>query len=228
MCKDNYLLSSVTHDLKNYMAVIEAVVFNLRESELTEDQKYSINLIEHSKDSMLALLNNTLNWAKFKSEKLVLNQECFRFYNMVKNTINMFEFNAVQKNVDLSYEINMEVPLIVYGDEIRFKQILINLISNSLKFTAYGDIKAKFSLLEDSTSENVHIQCIVTDTGKGMTEEEMETIFDLFKSNDPVNGTGIGLTITKELVELMGGKINVESSDKGTTFTFDIYFKLDN
>lgn len=225
MCENTDLLASVTHDLKNYIAVIEAVSFNLRESNLTDDQKYSIDLIEYSKDSMLALINNTLNWSKAKNNKLELNNENFRFYKVVKDTINMFEFNAVQKRIDLTYEINMDVPLLVRGDEIRFKQILINLITNALKFTTQGDAKAKFEVLKDSTVENTHIQCIISDTGKGMSAEEMESIFELFKSNDPTNGTGIGLTITKELVELMGGKINVESSEKGTIFTFDVYFQ---
>lgn len=224
MSKDNYfLLSALSHDLKNYMAVIEAVIFNLRDIELDAELKYSVDLIDYSKCSMMTLLDNTLNWTKLQNDKLVLNNEEFNIHDTINNVINMFNFNATQKDINLNCNINIDVPLCVIGDEIRLKQILINLISNSIKYTTQCDVEVLLKTLNDSTLEVSHIECKVIDTGSGIPPEDVFHIFDMFKTNDPKNGSGIGLTITKELVELMGGKINVISSSDGTTFTFDLY-----
>jgi len=219
-----YLLTSLTHDMKSYLSVIDAITSNLKTTELTDEQMSMLNLLSTTKNSMCMMVNNTLSLSKLENKHLVLHKNKFNLKKVLNNTFSMYTFSASKNNITLLKKINCNLSNVI-GDQTRFQQILINLLSNAIKFTENGVIE--FKTKTKIENNKVIFSCEIKDTGIGIDKDKITNIFNKNVSYDPINGTGLGLFITKELVKLMDGNINVKSEkNKGTSFYFNIKFDL--
>jgi len=218
------LLSNLTHDMKSYLSVIDAIISNLKNTKLTDEQQSLLNLLKHTKNSMCSMVNNTLSFSKLENKQLTLKNTIFDINELLNITYSMLLYTASNNNVKLIKDFNHTIKN-VRGDKIRFQQILMNILSNAVKFTANGTISIKTS--SKIVNNNIVFNCEISDTGIGIEEYKLNNIFNKNVTYDPVDGTGLGLYITKELIELMDGEITIISEvNEGTTFKFNVKFEL--
>jgi signal transduction histidine kinase len=218
------LLINLTHDMKSYLSVIDAIISNLKNTNLTDEQQSLLNLLNHTKNSMCSMVNNTLSFSKLENTQLILKISEFDINELLNITYSMLLYTASNNNVKIIKEFNHNIKN-VKGDKTRFQQILMNILSNAVKFTSNGVIKIKTS--SKISNNNIIFYCEISDTGIGIEEYKLNTIFNKNTTYDPVDGTGLGLYITKELIKLMDGEIIVISEiNKGTTFKFNVKFEL--
>ena len=224
-------LANMSHEIRTPMnAVIGMAEMALRE-ELSPAARDYIGQIKTSGQSLLAIINDILDFSKIESGKMDISEVEYEPMSLINDMVNIIMTRIGNKNLELTMDVNPELPHELYGDNIRIKQILINLSNNAVKFTKQGcvHLKVDFWRAEEDTIE---LQVSVTDTGSGIKEEDMEKIFNSFqqvdsKRNRNIEGTGLGLAICKQLVSLMNGKIHVESVyGKGSTFSFIIPQKV--
>lgn len=219
-------LANVSHEIRTPMNAIHGMVLALKDKKNVEDVDEVVNVIENSSNSLLQMLNDILDLSKIESGNLSLNVTDFSPANVCKNVEDLFHHRAHEKDLRLVFDINQDSLGIRMGDPIRFRQILINLISNALKFTDEGVISVQ------CTGDLESISLKVTDTGIGMTEEECNAIFNKFFQADSsstrrLEGAGLGLSIVKGIVAEAGGLVSVESNHGiGTTFSVDIPFAV--
>ncbi|WP_448552541.1 PAS domain S-box protein [Thalassotalea montiporae] len=232
-------LANMSHEIRTPMnAIIGMSHLALQQSLPTKAQNY-IQKVELSAQSLLGIINDILDFSKIEAGKLDIEQVDFSLNEVIDHFSNTFALKAAQKNIELLIDLPRNTPTSLVGDPLRLKQILINLGSNAIKFTDSGEIKLKVSseLLPKSNAnvasvDSLSLNFSVSDTGIGMTDEQQNRLFRAFSQADSsttrkYGGTGLGLTITKNLVELMGGKISVSSKSlEGTTFEFNCTFKL--
>jgi signal transduction histidine kinase len=226
--KDDFL-ANMSHELKtplNSINVISAVMMKNRKGELNEDHVKNLSIINNCGNDLLFLINDVLDISKLEAGEVELNYETIPFGEMMTRIKDMIEPQVKAKSLNFVYECDTRVEFI-YSDRNRIKQIIKNLLSNALKFTAKGNITLK-ALLEGQS-----IKISVEDEGIGIPQEKLEHIFDRFKQVDGTTtrnygGTGLGLAICKELTSLLGGDISVSSTEgKGTTFTVMIPMNKD-
>ncbi len=222
-------LANVSHEIRTPMNAIIGMSDILNEENLTIDQKECVDAITLSANNLLSIINDILDFSKIESGKIIFENEPFKLKELIEDVIHTFYYAASNKNLELTYSIADKTPEILFGDTIRLRQILLNLVGNSIKFTEKGSIKIDIQI--ESQIDNSYIVLFrVTDTGVGISEEKSRTIFDRFSqaSNETTRkygGTGLGLTIAKQLVELQGGRIFVDSVvDKGSSFSFILAF----
>ncbi|MBF0620504.1 MAG: PAS domain S-box protein [Magnetococcales bacterium] len=214
-------LATMSHEIRTPLNAILGMGEVLNETELTETQKWSVDTLNRSGEVLLSLINDVLDLSKIEAGQLILEKATFDLHLLVREAVNIFEFTAREKGIVLDLQIDDEVPCWVEGDSTRLRQMLLNLIGNALKFTQKGAISIRLgSSMEDK------IFFSVEDTGLGISQAHQEEIFKPFTQADASTtrkhgGTGLGLTICQRLVDLMDGKIWVESTlDQGSTFTF--------
>ena len=202
-------------------------------TKLDELQKQYLSAIKVSGDALIILINDILDLANVDSGKMIFQQISFNLLDSIAMMLQLFEIKIKEKNLELIYEYDKNIPQILEGDPIRLRQIILNLLSNATKFTNKGEVSLKISLKgEDANS--VIIEFSLTDTGIGIPEDKLAYIFENFEqahqnAKSFYGGTGLGLAIVKQLVEAQGGVITVKSElDKGTTFTFILRFKKIN
>lgn len=175
----------------------------------------------------MSLINDVLDISKIESGKIEIHPDEYKLETLVDDLMNLVSVKAEEKGLEIRQEFDQDIPGRLYGDELRIKQILINVLNNAIKYTDKGTITFGLSW-EQTEPDSMLLKIRVTDTGIGMKEEELKHIFDAFqrldeKRNQSVEGTGLGMTITKQLMELMGGKISVRSKyGKGTTFYLEL------
>ena len=224
-------LANMSHEIRTPMnAVIGMAEMALRE-ELTPAAKDYVGQIKTSGQSLLTIINDILDLSKIESGKMDISEVEYEPMSLINDMVNIIMTRIGNKNLELTMNVNPELPYELYGDNIRIKQILINLSNNAVKFTKEGcvHLKVDFQRTEEDTIE---LQVTVSDTGRGIKEEDMEKIFNSFqqldsKRNRNIEGTGLGLAICKQLVSLMNGKIHVESVyGKGSAFSFVIPQKV--
>ncbi len=222
--KSNFL-ANMSHEIRTPMnAICGMSEFILRDSG-DELAKHYATTIKSASASLLSIINDVLDFSKIESGKMEVEYEPFEVASMFSDVVVMTRIRLGDKPVELRLDIDKDMPSSLYGDEIRIKQILINILGNAVKFTKKGYILLKVRC-ERNDDENCSIRVDIKDTGVGIKEEDKENIFSSFtqvdtKKNRSVEGTGLGLPITKRLVELMGGKIWVESTyGEGTTFSY--------
>ena len=226
----NEFVSNVTHELRTPVNGILGLSRNLLETELDEQQKESVNIIHMCCQNMISIINNLLDFSKLEAGKFTLEEREFDFREALDKiiAINMNQIN--EKGLKLLLNISPEIPERIVGDELRITQILTNLINNAVKFTSVGQIVVDVVKTME-LNDTVELFFMVMDTGIGIAPEDMDKLFKSFSQVDAsitrrFGGSGLGLTIVKELVELMDGEIHVESEKgRGSTFSFSIRVK---
>jgi signal transduction histidine kinase/CheY-like chemotaxis protein/HPt (histidine-containing phosphotransfer) domain-containing protein len=222
-------LANMSHEIRTPMNGVIGMLELLLYHELPPKLHHYAMQAHKSAFRLLALINDILDISKIESGKLEFESKDFNLISATEETIESFAQSAQEKHVELVCLLDTQLPLVVRGDVVRFGQILINLINNAIKFTEKGLIVVDMKLAE-STEEHVRISCSVSDTGIGFSQSKKKSVFESFRQADDsttrkYGGTGLGLAISRQLVELMGGSIDVESSvGEGTCFTFNVLF----
>ncbi len=224
--KANFL-TNVSHEIRTPMNSIVGNLYLMRETNLSERQKKYIKKIENSTNDLLKLINDILDFSKLEVKKSRLSNENFNLLEVLDNISNQFNQEIYMKSLKFSINYDPDMQMYLYGDRFKLTHILTNLISNAVKFTQKGAIE----LLVEQTDEDL-FRFSITDTGIGIQQSQIEKIFSSFtqvdsKTTREFSGTGLGLAISKELVELMGGKIWVNSTyGKGSKFTFEVKLSI--
>ncbi|WP_255571194.1 ATP-binding protein [Halomarinibacterium sedimenti] len=223
-------LSNMSHEIRTPLNVILGLTEILQKTKNLDEKLIRKNLhgIDFSAKNLLSIVNDILDFSKIEAGKLSLQSIDFNLRKVVENLADGFSIKAKEKGLELHATIEENVPDIVIGDQYRLNQILNNLISNAIKFTKHGNIGIAIKLLKQNENDLV-LQFMVTDTGIGISSENLKKIFDSFYQVDNMEnsgGTGLGLAITRELIYLHEGEFNAESElEKGSKFTFTIPYK---
>jgi PAS domain S-box-containing protein len=223
-------LSNMSHEIRTPMNSIIGFTKVMLKTELTEKQREYLNAIKMSGNVLTVLINDILDLAKVDAGKMVFEQKPFKMARSITAMIQLFEPKIQEKNLQLVKIYDNKIPKVLEGDPVRLHQILINLVSNSVKFTSKGTITVGVRLLNADETKAM-IEFTITDTGIGIAEDKIDHIFENFQqatSNTSrlYGGTGLGLAIAKQLAEQQGGTITVKSKiEKGTTFCVVLPFK---
>lgn len=224
----NEFTANVTHELRTPVNGIKGHVTTLLEAIQDTNQRKTLEIILYCCDNMSAIINNILDFSKMEAGKFTLEEKEFDFYKMMDQVVvtHMAEIN--KKELNMSVYIDENIPHFLIGDSLRIGQILNNLLSNAIKFTLVGQVSVDVSMTSQS-GDDVELFFMVRDTGIGISKEEQDKLFQSFNQVDAsitrrFGGTGLGLSITKQLVEMMNGKIHVESEKgKGSCFSFNVH-----
>ncbi len=222
-------LANMSHEIRTPMNAIMGMAHLLAKTPLDDSQLDYVGKIDSSTKGLLGIINDILDFSKIEAGKLDLESVPFSLEDVLKNLTNISLDKAQEKHLELVYSIANEVPMALIGDPLRLGQVLINLTGNAIKFTSQGKVTVTIEVAEQST-ESVLLRFSIRDSGIGMTKPQMASLFQAFSQADTsttrkFGGTGLGLTISKQLVELMGGKIGVTSEyGKGSTFFFTAKF----
>ncbi len=223
-------LANMSHEIRTPMTAIIGFTKLLLKTDMSKKQKEYLSAINTSGNALIVLINDILDLAKVNAGKISFEQIPFKIAQSISAMLFFFETKALEKGIKLVKEYDNKIPEVLIGDPARLHQIVLNLLSNSLKFTTKGEITVSAHLLNED-EKKVTLEFMVTDTGIGMSKEGLENIFKNFqqaKSNTArlFGGTGLGLAIVKQLVERQGGSLRVESEiGKGSTFSFILSFQ---
>jgi PAS domain S-box-containing protein len=222
-------LASMSHELRTPLnAIIGFAELIQNTPGLDEKVLENINIINKSGDHLLALINNILDMARIEAGKLVLEEKDIDLFSMVNTIITMLNIRAQKKDLPLTTELAEDLPAFIRVDELKLRQILINLIGNAIKFTEQGHITLKIDYTPDKNNPACgKLLLEVNDTGPGLTPEEINELCKPFAQTEigrkQADGTGLGLSISRNMIELMGGKLKVKSQPgKGSSFSFSI------
>jgi|GEM_PF-2252965 len=226
-------LANMSHEIRTPMNAVIGMTEILRETNPSKEQLLYIDTIYKSGYDLIHIINDILDYSKIESGNLELEKQPVNIQNLTADLGNLLVLKAEEKNIDLIFYVDKEVPDFVIGDAVRLKQILTNLLGNAIKFTSIGEVVLEVDIQKKDAAEAT-LEFRVIDTGIGVPENKIEHIFDSFSQVDAsttrnYGGTGLGLTITKSLVNMMGGEIWVTSKvGEGSTFTFTIKLPIDD
>jgi len=216
----------MSHEIRTPLNTITGYAYPLENSDLKPKQKEYADNIDLAAKNLLGIINEILDFSKIEARRITLELVDFDIYGILDNLCGMVGFEARRKGLKVNLSIKPDVPRYLKGDPGRLKQVLLNLLANSIKFTHTGGIDITVELLEKN-QDRVNLRFNVTDSGIGISEEQKKSLFEAFTQGDAstsrkYGGTGLGLAICKRMVELMGGYICVES-DTGKGSTFKLY-----
>ena len=228
--KDQFL-ASMSHEIRTPLNGIIGFTKILLQNGLTEVQRKQMDAIKTSSDILLVLINDILDLAKIEAGKMTLEETELKVVDFINSISATFELRFEEKGLNVTQQYDKRIPKLLLGDPVRITQILFNLIDNAIKFTEKGgNIGISVNLLEQN-EEKAFIEIIVSDTGKGISEDELVHIFEPFVQSSKniarqYGGTGLGLSIVKRLADLMGGTVSIQSEfKKGTSLTFILPLK---
>ena len=225
--KANFL-ANMSHEIRTPMNAIYGMAELLDQKDFAEEEKGYIDTIRKSSENLLAIINEILDFSKIDSGKMEITKEEYHFNSLIHDVLSIIEFRMKNRSVKLIYDIAPDIPRVLIGDELRIRQILINLLNNAVNFTHRGHIALRI-FWEPDLDGNGYMHVSVEDTGIGISQADMNKLFTAFgqidtKKNRNVEGTGLGLVITKRLLNLMGGDITVRSKvNEGSTFSFVLH-----
>ncbi|HEX8021292.1 HAMP domain-containing sensor histidine kinase [Mucilaginibacter sp.] len=221
------LLLHMSHEIRNPLTSINGFLYIFSRTTLTPKQSEMLGTVRASSDLLLQTLNDTLDAAKMESSELKIHQDPFCPDKTLKEVIESMAFSADKKQLELSYHFDGDTEAEVLGDSFRLKQIIVNLVSNAIKYTETGNVKIKATLKLADSKGGLTVDII--DTGAGISQEQQVSLFSKYYQTNSAKGntgTGLGLYICKQLIELQKGNISVKSdTGKGSTFSFEIPYE---
>lgn len=224
-------LANMSHEIRTPLNTITGYTYLLENSHLDPKQKEYADKIDMAAKNLLGIINEILDFSKIEARRMTLELVDFDLFKIIDDLCGMVGIEAQRKGVQLNLNIKPDVPQYIKGDPVRLKQVILNLLANSVKFTHEGSIDILVELLEKEQNQLI-LRFNVADTGIGISEEQKKSLFQAFTQGDAstsrkYGGTGLGLAICKKMVELMGGHIEVESeAGKGSTFSFTANFSI--
>ena len=224
-------LANMSHEIRTPInAVLGMDEMILRESEDDKIIEYA-RTIEGAGKTLLSLINDILDFSKIEAGNMEIMETNYSLSAALNDVVNMIQVKAAQKNLKLIVDVNPQTPEKLYGDEMRLRQIMINVLNNAVKYTNIGSVTLKINF-DQKNKDSILLMITITDTGVGIREKDMEKLFGKFQrldqnKNRTVEGSGLGLAIVHNLLELMDGKINVQSVyGEGSTFTISLPQKI--
>ena len=221
-------LATMSHEIRTPMNGVIGMAALLEETALTEEQRTFTETIATCGETLINVINDILDFSKIESGNLELESIDFDLRHCIEDVLDIFGSKAAQLGLDLIYQIAEDVPLQIVGDQLRLKQVLINLVSNAMKFTAHGEVCINAHLQKKKEDGKLELRFDVRDTGIGIPDDKLNTLFKAFSQVDSsttrkYGGTGLGLAISEKLVGLMGGEFYVKSElNQGSTFSFTV------
>lgn len=218
-------LANMSHEVRTPMNGIMGLTELVLQTDLSKEQRRQLELVETSADALMAVLNDILDFSKIEAGKLEIDPVEFELRDIIGDAMKLFGLQAHEKGLEIAYHVQSGVPDLVIADHGRLRQVLVNLVGNAIKFTHKGEVIVSVSV-DDETKDELHLHFTVRDTGIGIVHEKQAEIFKAFTQADnsttrTFGGTGLGLSITTRLIEMMGGRIWVESQEgEGSAFHF--------
>jgi signal transduction histidine kinase/DNA-binding response OmpR family regulator len=226
-------LATMSNEIRNPVQEISAMTGQLQATELDSEQNQWLNSIEHANQSLLVIINDLRDYAKFEAGEMELVMANFNLESLIDDCISSFSLRATEKELEFIADIEPGIPPVLRGDATKLRRIIFNLLSNAFKFTEHGNILLKVASTGKPAINCVELKFTVKDTGIGLTSEEQQRLFSPFQHSDDnsyaqFGGSGLGLSISKQLAELMDGAIGVESeSGNGAEFWFTARLIID-